>query len=174
MEVRKLKLSQVKQLESNPRIIKDSKFEQLVQSIKDFPEMLKVRPIILNIDFQILGGKMRFEACKKAGLKEAWFMIADNFTEKQQKEFLIKDNLHSGQWDWEKLGNEWELEDLEDWGLDVLKDLLPAKEVTFKAADGKSLKLKFTESEHAFVVNKLSLVPDDMSASLLKLLGYED
>jgi ParB-like chromosome segregation protein Spo0J len=113
------KITDVKLNPNNPRLIKDDKFTKLVQSIKDFPEMLDIRPIVVNSDMVILGGNMRFKACKEAGLKEVPVIVADNLTEEQQREFLIKDNVSGGEWDWEVLANEWDSEQLEDWGLDV-------------------------------------------------------
>ena len=117
--MQKLKLNEIKLNPNNPRIIKDDKFKKLVQSIKDFPEMLDIRPIVVNSDMIILGGNMRFKACKEAGLKEIPVIIADNLTEEQQREFLIKDNTSGGEWDFEMLHNEWDVEQLEEWGLDV-------------------------------------------------------
>jgi DNA modification methylase len=118
MKAIKTKLSEVKLNPNNPRLIKDDNFKKLVQSIKDFPEMLEIRPIVVNADMVILGGNMRFKACKEAGLKEVPIIIADNLTEEQQREFLIKDNVSGGEWDWSLL-NEWDTEQLEDWGLEV-------------------------------------------------------
>jgi len=115
-----VKISEVKLNPNNPRLIKDDKFLKLVQSIKDFPEMLNIRPIVVNKDMIILGGNMRYKACKEAGLKEIPIIIAD-LTEEQQREFLIKDNVSGGEWDWEVLANEWDSEQLEVWGLDVPK-----------------------------------------------------
>jgi hypothetical protein len=112
-----LKINEIKLNPNNPRIIKDDKFTKLVQSIKDFPEMLDIRPIVVNQDMIILGGNMRYKACKEAGLKEIPVIVTD-LTEEQQKEFLIKDNVSGGEWDWDLL-NEWDTEQLEDWGLDV-------------------------------------------------------
>jgi ParB-like chromosome segregation protein Spo0J len=103
---------------NNPRIIKDDKFKKLVQSIKDFPEMLDIRPIVVNKDGIILGGNMRFKACLEAGIKEPPFKVVD-LTEDQQKEFLIKDNVSGGEWDWEALASEWDVEQLDSWGLDM-------------------------------------------------------
>jgi ParB-like chromosome segregation protein Spo0J len=119
MNSRKVKISEVKANPNNPRIIKDDKFAKLVQSIKDFPEMLDIRPIVVNADMIILGGNMRYKACVEAGLKEIPVIIADKLTEEQQREFLIKDNTSGGEWDWEMLANEWDAEELGDWGLDV-------------------------------------------------------
>ena len=119
MQSIKTKISEVKLNPNNPRLIKDDNFKKLVQSIKDFPEMLDIRPIVVNADMVILGGNMRFKACKEAGLKEVPIIIADNLNEEQQREFLIKDNVSGGEWDFEMLANEWDVEQLEDWGLDV-------------------------------------------------------
>jgi DNA modification methylase len=118
MQSKKIKISEIKLNPNNPRLIKDDKFEKLVKSIKDFPEMLDIRPIVVNSDMVILGGNMRFKACKEAGLKEVPIIIADNLTEEQQREFLIKDNVSGGEWDWNLL-SEWDTEQLEEWGLDV-------------------------------------------------------
>lgn len=115
----KVKISEIKLNPNNPRLIKDDKFKKLVKSIEEFPEMLDIRPIVVNADMVILGGNMRFKACKEAGLKEIPIIIADNLTEEQQKQFLIKDNVSGGEWDWDMLANEWDSEELEDWGLDV-------------------------------------------------------
>jgi DNA modification methylase len=114
-----MKLSDIKPNPSNPRIIKDEKFAKLVQSIKDFPQMLELRPIVINSDNIVLGGNMRLRACKEAGLKEVPVMRADDLTPEQQAEFIIKDNVGFGEWDWEMLANEWEAEQLNEWGLDV-------------------------------------------------------
>jgi len=115
----KTKISEIKLNPNNPRLIKDDKFTKLVQSIKDFPEMLDIRPIVVNADMVILGGNMRFKACKEAGLKEVPIIVADNLTEEQQREFLIKDNTSGGEWDFEMLANEWDVEQLDAWGLDM-------------------------------------------------------
>ena len=123
MESKLVKISEVKLNPNNPRQIKDDKFKNLVKSIKDFPEMLDIRPIVVNEDMVILGGNMRFRACKEAGLKEVPIIVANNLTEDQQREFLIKDNVSGGEWDWDLLANEWEVEQLEEWGLDVPKIL---------------------------------------------------
>jgi ParB-like chromosome segregation protein Spo0J len=121
MQSRKVKISEVKSNPNNPRQIKDDKFAKLVQSIKDFPEMLDIRPIVVNADMVVLGGNMRFKACKEAGLKEVPIIVAENLTDEQQKEFIIKDNVSGGEWDWDMLANEWEAEQLTEWGLDVWK-----------------------------------------------------
>lgn len=112
------KISEVKLNPNNPRLIKDDKFKKLVQSIKDFPEMLSIRPIVVNMDMIILGGNMRFRACKEAGIKEIPVIVTD-LPEDKQREFLIKDNTSGGEWDWDMLANEWDTDELEAWGLDL-------------------------------------------------------
>jgi hypothetical protein len=114
----KIEITKIKLNPNNPRLIKDDKFKKLVQSIKDFPEMLDIRPIVVNKEMIILGGNMRYKACKEAGLKQVPIIIAD-LTEDQQKEFLIKDNTSGGEWDFDLLANEWDAEQLEAWGLDL-------------------------------------------------------
>jgi site-specific DNA-methyltransferase (adenine-specific) len=106
---------------NNPRIIKDDKFKKLVQSIKDFPEMLDIRPIVVNKDGIILGGNMRFKACLEAGIKEPPYKVVD-LTEEQQKEFLIKDNVSGGEWDWDALQESFNIDLLDNWGLDIPKE----------------------------------------------------
>jgi ParB-like chromosome segregation protein Spo0J len=104
---------------SNPRIIKDTKFAKLVKSIKDFPEMLALRPIVVDEYMIVLGGNMRLKACIEAGLKRVPIIKASMLTADQQKEFIIKDNVGYGEWDWDILANQWDEHLLNDWGLDV-------------------------------------------------------
>ena len=136
--IKKAKISDIKINPNNPRLIKDDKFKKLVKSIKDFPEMLDIRPIVVNKDMIILGGNMRYKACKEAGLKEVPIIITD-LTEEQQREFLIKDNTSGGEWDWNMIANEWDVEQLAEWGLDVPLDFeteLQAEEDDFAVPDG--------------------------------------
>jgi DNA modification methylase len=119
MQTKTVKISEIKPNPNNPRLIKDEKFVKLVNSIKGFPEMLEIRPIVVNSDMIVLGGNMRLKACKEAGLKEIPIIFADDLTEEQQREFIIKDNVGFGEWDWEMIANEWDPEQLDDWGLDI-------------------------------------------------------
>jgi ParB-like chromosome segregation protein Spo0J len=112
-------IKQVKMNPNNPRVIKDEKFNKLVQSIREFPEMLSIRPIVVNDDMVVLGGNMRLKACKEVGLKQVHIIKASNLTEDQQREFIIKDNVGFGEWDWQQLASEWDAEELDKWGLDV-------------------------------------------------------
>lgn len=119
MKTEKISIKLVKSNPNNPRIIKDDKFEKLVASIKEFPKMLEIRPIVVNDDMIVLGGNMRLKACVAAGLKEVFIIKASDLTEQEQKQFIIKDNVSGGEWDWNMLANEWDSEELDEWGLDV-------------------------------------------------------
>jgi site-specific DNA-methyltransferase (adenine-specific) len=119
VKTEKVKISQVKNNPNNPRIIKDDKFEKLVRSIKEFPKMLEIRPIVVNDDMIVLGGNMRLKACKEAGLREVPIIKASDLTEDEQRQFIIKDNVSGGEWDWEQLVSEWDVDKLDEWGLDV-------------------------------------------------------
>jgi DNA modification methylase len=135
----KVKISEIKSNPNNPRIIKDDKFQKLVKSIKEFPEMLNIRPIVVNADMVVLGGNMRLKACKEAGIKEVAIIKADDLTDEQQKQFIIKDNVGFGEWDWEDLANNWDAEQLTDWGLDIpdfKPEVLEAEEDDFEVPDG--------------------------------------
>jgi len=103
----------------NPRYIKGDKFQKLVNSIREFPEMLDLRPIVVNQEMVVLGGNMRLKACTEAGLTEVPIIIAEHLTEDQEKEFIIKDNSSFGEWDWDLLANEWDVNQLADWGLEI-------------------------------------------------------
>ena len=114
-----VKISKVKGNPNNPRIIKNDKFKKLVKSIQEFPEMLKLRPIVVDEDMMVLGGNMRLKASKDAGLKEVWIEVAEGLTEEQKQEFIVKDNVGFGEWEWDMLANEWDSVQLSEWGLDV-------------------------------------------------------
>lgn len=135
MKIQKVKITAIKSNPNNPRLIKDDKFHKLVKSIKEFPQMLELRPIVVNDEMVILGGNMRHKACIEAGLKEVTIVKASDLTEEQQKEFIIKDNVGFGEWDWDVLANEWDAESLEEWGLDLpieMESHLEAEEDDFE------------------------------------------
>jgi len=152
------KISAIKRNPNNPRILKDDKFAKLTQSIKDFPQMLDIRPIVVNDDMVVLGGNMRLKACKEAGLKEVPVIKVNDLTEEQQREFIIKDNVGFGEWDWDLLANEWDTALLDDWGLELGIDLNaddfgedfdlsdgdkePFQQITFTLADEQAERVK--------------------------------
>lgn len=119
MKTELVPIDQVQLSPDNPRVIKSSKFYKLVKSIEEFPEMLKIRPIVVDKDMIVLGGNMRLRACLEAGLKEVHIIRASEFSDDQKREFVIKDNSSFGEWDWEVLANEWDVEKLDEWGLDL-------------------------------------------------------
>ena len=118
-----VKISAIKANSKNPRVIKDDKFRKLVQSIREFPDMLNKRPLICFTDvdkkYVVLGGNMRLKAAQEIGLKEMPIILADDWTQEQKDEFLIKDNVGFGEWNWDDLANEWDAELLDNWGLDI-------------------------------------------------------
>jgi site-specific DNA-methyltransferase (adenine-specific) len=121
--MQKVNINKIKPNPKNPRIIKDDKFRKLVKSIEEFPQMLEKRPLVCFTDVDdklvVLGGNMRLKAAKEVGLKELPVMLADDWTEEQKNEFLIKDNVGFGEWDWNDLQADWDTEQLEKWGLDM-------------------------------------------------------
>jgi hypothetical protein len=122
MAGKNIKLSTLKPNPGNPRFIKDEKFKKLCDSIQAFPKMMELRPIIIDEGNIILGGNMRFNALKHLGYKELpveWVKQANELTEEQKQEFIVKDNVGFGEWDWDILANEWDTEKLEEWGLDL-------------------------------------------------------
>ncbi len=137
--IQNVPINTVKANPNNPRIIKDDKFAKLVKSINEFPQMLNLRPIVVNDDMVVLGGNMRLKACKEAGLKEIPIIKASELTEQQQKEFIVKDNVGYGEWDWNDLANNWDAEQLQDWGLDIPgfdAEVIEAEEDDFSVPDG--------------------------------------
>lgn len=143
----KVDINQIKENPSNPRYIKGDKFRKLIKSLKEFPEMLEKRPIVVDEAMVVLGGNMRLKACREAGIKEVHINIAKGWTEEQKKEFIIKDNASFGEWDWDVLANEWDEDRLIDWGLDV--------PVLNEKADIEEPEIEFSEyldESHNYVV----------------------
>lgn len=177
----------------NPRIVKDERFKRLVESVRKFPEMLELRPVVINADGMILGGNMRHQAALNAGLKEIPVVVADSLTPEQQREFVIKDNVSAGEWNWDKLANEWDLPDLGDWGLsevsmfsnaaseperDIDLPLMSASAESYLNNSIRQIVLHFDRETHADVLNRLSFageafdIQDDNSSVVLALLEF--
>jgi len=134
-----MKITEIKPNPNNPRIIKDHKFKQLVKSIQDFPQMLELRPIVIDENNMVLGGNMRLKACKEAGLTDVPVIHANNLSEEKKKEFIIKDNVAFGEHNWDELANSWNVEELTKWGLDIPNfdvNNLEAEEDDFAVPDG--------------------------------------
>jgi hypothetical protein len=175
--VQKMRVAKLKPNPNNPRLIKDEKFQKLVESIRNFPEMLEARPIVVNEELVVLGGNMRLKALIEAGVKEAPVEIV-NWDEAKQKEFTIKDNVGFGDWDFNALANEWDSAELDEWGLDVWQ---PSEELNLddffeeKAEDEGENKtkivLEYTEADYAEVLElfkKHSGSKEQIVMSLLK------
>ena len=161
--IKTVKITEVKPNPKNPRVIRDNKFQKLVKSIEEFPDMLNKRPLIVFTDvdgkYCVLGGNMRLKALNELKYKEVPVMLADEWTEEQKAEFLIKDNVGFGEWDWDSLANEWDAEKLDDWGLyvpelaeDVDYSILDEEDLDDQLndmADGvkKAIQIEF-EAEH--------------------------
>ena len=132
-------INEIKPNPNNPRIIKDVKFKQLVKSIQDFPQMLELRPIVIDENNMVLGGNMRLKACIEAGMTDVPVIHANNLSEDKKKEFIVKDNVGYGEWDWDDLANNWNVEELTEWGLDIPNfdvNNLEAEEDDFAVPDG--------------------------------------
>ena len=130
--IEKVGINKIFENPANPRSINKQKFQKLVNSVKEFPEMLSLRPIVVNGDMVILGGNMRYKACKEIGLKEVYIIQAADLTDKQAEEFIIKDNVGFGDWDWDMLANGWDTKQLKDWGMDVWQ---PEEDVDYSLLD---------------------------------------
>ena len=134
-----MNINEIKPNPNNPRIIKDDKFKKLVKSIQDFPQMLELRPIVIDENNIVLGGNMRLKACIEAGLKDVPVKQAKELTEEQKKEFIVKDNVGYGEWDWDDLANNWDEQLLTEWGLDIPNfqpEVIEAEEDDFAVPDG--------------------------------------
>jgi len=140
MKIQVVPISSIYPNKENPRIVNKAKFEKLKKSIQEFPEMLKLRPIIVNESYIVLGGNMRYKAIIELGFTEVPIIKAEDLTERQAQEFIIKDNLSFGDWDFDMLANEWDSVDLEDWGLDVWQnedDIIAHEDTTEESKEEK-------------------------------------
>ena len=181
----KVSIKDVKPNPKNPRVIRDGKFQKLVQSIKEFPDMLNKRPLIVFTDvdgkYCVLGGNMRLKALNELKYTEIPIIIADEWNEEQKAEFLIKDNVGFGEWDWDQLANEWDAEKLDDWGLNIsnyetnqLDYSGKNEEIDIDLLDSEMiLKLKYTEDDYNLVREQLSKIASTPEQAIWKLLGNE-
>lgn len=158
----KVNIAKVKKNDSNPRYIKDAKFKKLVKSIKEFPEMLEKRPIVVDENMVILGGNMRFEACKAAGLFEVWIDQVEGWSEAQKREFVIKDNVGFGEWDWDILSAEYDHELLIDWGMDIPE---------FVESDEFGTDFDLPNGEKEPIQQKTFVVADEQSAMIDQIIS---
>lgn len=161
--IEKVKINKVFSNPVNPRLIKENKFIKLKKSIKEFPEMLKLRPIVVNNEMGILGGNMRYKACVELGLKDVWIIKVKDLTDKQMEEFVIKDNVGFGEWDWDILANQFDNKELTDWGLDVWQtndetnlDDFFNEEIKLEEKENTKIILEYNKEDYEIVVNILN------------------
>ena len=178
MKITQVDIKEVKTNPNNPRVLKDDKFKKLVASIKGFPKMLEIRPIVVNNDMIVLGGNMRLKACKEAGLKKVHIIKAEDLTDEQQREFIIKDNVGFGEWDWELLANEWDSQELNDWGLDVWQipedvdlDEFFEEDTSEQSDPTNKIVLEYSEEEYEKIVAKFDSMDGSKENIVWKLLG---
>jgi hypothetical protein len=174
----KINIDKIKNNPDNPRVIKDYKFDKLVKSIEEFPEMLRLRPIVVDENNVILGGNMRYKAAVKAGLEQVYAIQAEDLTDKQKQEFIIKDNSNFGEWDWDILANEWNVNELTEWGLDV-----PIINEKLEVIGNEKPEIEITEEileEHNYIVftfdNQLDwqVAKDLLNIKTVAKAGYTD
>jgi hypothetical protein len=174
-----MNINEIKPNPNNPRIIKDDKFKKLVKSIQDFPQMLELRPIVIDENNIVLGGNMRLKACIEAGLTDVPVKQAKELTEEQKKEFIVKDNVGYGEWDWDDLANNWDEQLLTEWGLDIPNFDAGGfadqnKELSLDDVnDSMSINLKFTEEEYYIVKEQLLKIAATPEQAIWKLLGND-
>ena len=159
-----MKLSEIKPNPNNPRLIKDEKFQKLVKSIKEFPKMMALRPMVINSDNIVLGGNMRLKALKELGYKEVpddWVKRAEDLTEEETRRFIIADNVGFGEHDWELLQNDWDIDELEDWGLKVFDvELFDGSIDDFFEENNEPAKEKETICPHCGMNIHSQVIPD--------------
>lgn len=162
-EIKMVSLDKLHKNPNNPRIIKDDKFKKLCQSIKEDPWFMRLRPIIYDETGMILGGNMRYEACKFLEMKEAPAISANDLTEDQKNRFIIKDNVPGGEWDWDVLANEWDVSDLEAWGLDTIKQNYELDEPSFceTSEEKQSIKIVFFKKDLDVIKHELESLKNE-------------
>jgi hypothetical protein len=174
-----MNINEIKPNPNNPRIIKDDKFKKLVKSIQDFPQMLELRPIVIDENNIVLGGNMRLKACIEAGLKDVPVKQAKELTEDQKKEFIVKDNVGYGEWDWDDLANNWDEQLLTEWGLDIPNFDAGGyadqnKELSLDdVSDSMTITLKYTENEYHLIKEQLHKIAATPEQAIWKLLGND-
>jgi ParB-like chromosome segregation protein Spo0J len=180
-----MKLKDIKPNPNNPRVLRDDKFQKLKQSITEFPKMLSLRPMVIDENNVVLGGNMRLRALQELGfndIDETWVKRSSDLTEEEKKRFIIADNVSFGEWDWDTLANDWEVVDLEAWGLDIpqfdergeIDYSDKNKEVDIEDLEGlMTINLKYTEEDYWKVKEQLSKVAHTPEQAVWKLLKNE-
>lgn len=191
--VQHVPLAQLKPNPDNPRSITPEKFAKLVASLRTFPQMLELRPLVVTADYTVLGGNMRLQACAEAGIDPVPVVVADDLTPEQQREFIIKDNVALGEWEWSALTAEWDTADLQAWGVDNVALFAvapggPERDIDLPTMDQsadsylnntiRQIVLHYDTDTHADVLARLQRVAqardieNDNSATVLALLEF--
>ena len=164
-----MKLNEIRPNPKNPRVLRDDKFQKLKKSIEDFPKMMELRPIVVDDEGVILGGNMRFRALqdiygKNGEIPDEWVKRAADLTEDEKRQFVIKDNAAFGQWDWDVLANEWDADELAEWGIDVplieTKGSMNTEDLQPKPFTQEVVLLLFDPNEHGKVMEVLQKIED--------------
>lgn len=181
MDLKKVKISKIKANDYNPRYIKEENFEKLKRSIQEFPEMLEKRPLVVDEDMVVLGGNMRLKALKELKYKEIPVIIAEGWSEEKKAEFIIKDNVGYGSWDWDLLANEWDLDKLDSWGMeipgfDISEDELGAD---FELPDGEkepfeSMTFKLSDEQADQIKNALEEIRKEEEFKYMETFGNDN
>ena len=181
MQIVELPLSKLEENPDNPRIIKDEAFEKLVESIRNFPQMLFKRPLVVETHgkkYRVLGGNRRLKACRELDMETVPTLSADDWSPEQKQEFIIKDNVSSGQWDYADLLKNWDIDLLKSWNLDVvdipeinLNDFFAATPDGGKKRGTTKIVLEYKDSVYKKVVKALDKLPGTREEALLNLLG---
>jgi len=180
-----MKIKDIKPNPNNPRVLRDDKFQKLKQSITEFPKMLSLRPIVIDENNVVLGGNMRLRALQELGftdIDDSCVKYAKDLTEEEKKRFIIADNVAFGEWDWDTLANDWEVVDLEAWGLDIpqfdergeIDYSDKNQEVDVEDLEGlMAINLKYTEEDYWKVKEQLSKIAQTPEQAVWKLLKNE-
>lgn len=173
----KIEIHKLEPNPNNPRKLDRKQLDKLKQSIAEFPQMLHKRPLVVVSNemgtYTVIGGNMRLQAARSLGFTELPVIIADDFTKDERERFTIADNLNFGAWDWDALANEWELDTLQDWGLEIpgLEEIEPAGFEDEAETSAKKIVLEYTEREYILVRDALQLHGKTPESAVFNLLG---
>lgn len=175
VKVEWLPIDEVFQSDANPRYITKTEMNKLKTSIREFPQMLELRPGVIDANNRLIGGNRRHEACKQLGWDKFPVIRATQLTDSQLKEFMIRDNVSNGSWDTEELKSSWDIDQLYDWGVDVIDvanvgELEPSTPDTKVVGKMKELRLRYNEKDHATIKEELAKIADTPEQAIFKLL----
>lgn len=181
MRIENMKISDIKPNQENPRTISSEMYEKLKKSLQDFPEMLETRPLVIDENNVVLGGNMRLKVLQDLGYEDVPVKQVTDWTEEQKKEFIVKDNVGYGEWDWDILANEWDVEQLEDWGLEEVGFDINADEFSedFSLPDGdkppfQQMTFTLADEQAEFIKTKLADMKKSEEFKYVETFGNEN